>query len=237
MVILVKEKMAASSRAIKVLDHDHSGPTGTANCETFVEALGLKSLFAAFMGKTKKGKSSSIASPASEDTSHVLGIVSSLFSNLPSESTSRIRLLTKFVEADFEKVDRLLEVREHAEGRLAVTENEIAQEKDELTAASEEIGPEEEDTWYLRRLDGGMFTLQTVDYILGWICMEDDGVREHVELLLTRKGKSLKDIVRILKEYRENVGDEDEAPKDDQGADAPSQKMILQGLIDFLDAC
>ena len=33
-----------------------------------------------------------------------------------------------------------------------------------------------EDLWYLRRLDGGLFTLQTVDYILAWIVMEDDGV-------------------------------------------------------------
>lgn len=35
---------------------------------------------------------------------------------------------------------------------------------------------EEEDAWYLRRLDGGLFTLQTVDYILAWLAMEDDGV-------------------------------------------------------------
>lgn len=35
---------------------------------------------------------------------------------------------------------------------------------------------EDEDYWYLRRLDGGLFTLQTVDYILAWIMMEDDGV-------------------------------------------------------------
>jgi beta-catenin-like protein 1 len=40
-----------------------------------------------------------------------------------------------------------------------------------------DVGPEMEDLWYLRRLEGGLFTLQTVDYILGWICMEDDGVR------------------------------------------------------------
>ena len=42
-----------------------------------------------------------------------------------------------------------------------------------------EEGEEEdmEDVWYIRRIDGGLFTLQTVDYILAWICMEDDGVR------------------------------------------------------------
>lgn len=33
-----------------------------------------------------------------------------------------------------------------------------------------------EDGFYNRRLDGGLFTLQTVDYILAWLMMEDDGV-------------------------------------------------------------
>ena len=45
-----------------------------------------------------------------------------------------------------------------------------------MIADGEEVGPEDEDRWYLRKVDGGLFTLQTVDYILGWICMEDDGV-------------------------------------------------------------
>ena len=36
-----------------------------------------------------------------------------------------------------------------------------------------------QDMWYLRRLDGGLFTLQTVDYILAWLTMEDDGVSIH----------------------------------------------------------
>lgn len=38
------------------------------------------------------------------------------------------------------------------------------------------LGPEDEDLFYLRRLDGGLFILQTLDYILAWIAMEDDGV-------------------------------------------------------------
>lgn len=40
----------------------------------------------------------------------------------------------------------------------------------------EEDAEDMDDVWYIRRLDGGLFTLQTVDYILAWICMEDDGV-------------------------------------------------------------
>ena len=40
----------------------------------------------------------------------------------------------------------------------------------------EAITPDIEDGFYIRRLDGGLFTLQTVDYILAWLIMEDDGV-------------------------------------------------------------
>ena len=61
--------------------------------------------------------------------SHMLGILSSLFSNLASESPARMRLLTKFVERTYEKVDRLLEIREGAEARLVVAEKEINQEQ------------------------------------------------------------------------------------------------------------
>lgn len=46
----------------------------------------------------------------------------------------------------------------------------------DVLADSEEISPEDEDAWYILRLDGGLYTLQTVDYILAWIAMEDDGV-------------------------------------------------------------
>jgi len=48
-----------------------------------------------------------------------------------------------------------------------------------MEAEGEESGEVEEDRWYLRRLEGGLYTLQTVDYILAWVCMEDDGVRHH----------------------------------------------------------
>lgn len=130
-----------------------------------------------------------------EDTSHMLGIMASLFSNLASESQARIRLLAKYVEGNYEKVDRLLEIREHSESRLKAAEKDIEQERrvsqlccilksciqsletfQDLVADGVVVGGEEEDTWYLRRLDSGLFVLQTVDYILGWICMEDDGV-------------------------------------------------------------
>ncbi|EPQ59414.1 DUF1716-domain-containing protein [Gloeophyllum trabeum ATCC 11539] len=236
MVLLMKEKMESRSRAIKVLDYAMSGTAGTSTCETFVDALGLKSLFAALMGKGSK-KSKNVTTPASEDIGHILSIISSLFSNLPSESPARVRLLAKFVENNYEKVDKLLEIRENAQLRLVIVDSEIDQEK-KLLEDGEEIGQEEEDAWYLRRLDGGLFTMQTTDYILAWIAMEDDGVRSHLTKMLDRKNKSLKDIVRTLGIYHDNVDEEEVPPEEANDPNrAPSQKEILKALIAFLDSC
>jgi len=226
----MKDKMQSRSRAIKVLDHAMSGIGGTTACQTFVEALGLKILFSTFMGKPPKKQKAHAPPPASEDTSHTLGIISSLFSNLPSESPARIRLLAKFVENNYEKADKLLEVRDAAQGRLKTVEKEIAAEKDELVSEGEEIGPEEEDMWYLRRLDGGLFTLQTVDYILAWIAMEDDGIRAHLQQMLSRRDKSLKDIADTLQIHHDNVDEDTDVDADG----SPSRKEILRNLIAFL---
>jgi beta-catenin-like protein 1 len=176
MILMAKEKRECKSRAIKALDYAMSGPDGGPVCTAFVEALGLKMLFSAFMGKVKKGKSSAL--PPAEDIGHILGVVSSLLSNLESDSTDRIRLLAKFVENNYEKSDKLLDIRDNAVTRLKQTDAAIEREKRELDGEDEDEDDilNDQAAIYLRRLDGGFFTLQTVDYILAWIVMEDDGV-------------------------------------------------------------
>jgi len=219
-----------------------SGAAGTVCCETFVEALGLKTLFSAFMGKSANRKNSSNsgnpASAISDETGHILGVLSSLFTNLPSESAARTRLLAKFVEGAYEKVDRLLDVRESAGARLRAVDGEIRVEKKEMEAEGEESGEVEEDRWYLRRLEGGLYTLQTVDYILAWVCMEDDGILAHAQQMMSRKGRSIQDVVEVLKVFRDNVDETDVAAAETvQGEDDASlpQREILGGLIGFLE--
>jgi beta-catenin-like protein 1 len=46
-----REKLLAKTRAIKVLSYAMQSVEGSANCEKFVEVLGLKTFFPAFMGK------------------------------------------------------------------------------------------------------------------------------------------------------------------------------------------
>ncbi|KAI0268267.1 Catenin-beta-like protein [Gloeopeniophorella convolvens] len=232
MVLMMKDKMQARSRSVKALDHAMSGQEGTEACETFVEASGLKYLFSAFMGKPTKKQKSSAQAAAPEDTTHTLGILSSLFTNLPSDAPARIRLLTKFVESNYEKTDKLLDIRTGAQTRLAAVDREIAAEKEAMLAGGEEAGPEEADGWYLRRLDGGLYTLQTVDYILAWIIMEDDGIRAHARQMLDRRSKSLADIVATLRVFQDNI---DEADARESGA--LSQREILGHLMAFLESC
>lgn len=114
----------------------------------------------------------------------------------------------------------------------------------------DEVGAEE-DLWYLRRLDGGLFTMQTVDYILAWVAMEDDGVSKtfltsnhrltvcssqiqmHMKRMLDRRNKSLKDIVKTLQIFHDNV----EESSGDADTRQMSQKEILQNLMNFLESC
>ena len=59
----------------------------------------------------------------------MLSILASLFTSLDSDSVPRIRLLAKFVESDYEKVDRLIEMMEAAESRLKAVNQEIELEQ------------------------------------------------------------------------------------------------------------
>jgi beta-catenin-like protein 1 len=52
-VLMMKERKVSWTRSVKVLDHAMSGRSGIELCEKFVEALGLKTLFKAFMGKVR----------------------------------------------------------------------------------------------------------------------------------------------------------------------------------------
>lgn len=115
--------------------------------------MGLKSLFPAFMkssviclSKTKvhltlwsRGHQCSVLiwvcdeqeakSSSKEDDEHVISIVSSLLLRLSGEPHAR--LLNKFVENDFEKVDRLMELHDKYMKRVKEAGDEDEEDEDE----------------------------------------------------------------------------------------------------------
>ena len=89
-------------------------------------------------------------------TEHLLGILASLLRSLPGDSTPRIRTLAKFVEKNYEKIERLVQLRRDYSSKVATVEQEIKRER-----ASNSINEEEmADEWLSRRLDAGLFSLQ-----------------------------------------------------------------------------
>ncbi|KAL8957225.1 MAG: hypothetical protein Q9193_005448 [Seirophora villosa] len=169
-LIMLREGKMSKPRALRVLDHALGGPEGAACCSKLVEAAGLKPLFGAFMKMQDK-----------RSTEHILGIISSMLRSLPADSAERIRLLAKFVEKNFEKIGTAVKMRREYASKVAAVDREISAERSKLPAEEQE---EKADEWLSRRLDAGLYSLQTVDVVLAWLVAEDEGAGERVKALL-----------------------------------------------------
>ena len=104
MRLMLQSKKLARCSAIKVLNHAMCNAEGKDNCIKFIEIFGLGSLFPAYMKTPRGNKKTS----GEEQEEHICSIMASLFRNI--SGTARDRLVSKFLENDHEKVDRLLEL-------------------------------------------------------------------------------------------------------------------------------
>lgn len=210
-LIMLKEGGFSKSRALRALDHAVGGSgSGIGEavigvCSKLVEAGGLKNVFSLFAKK-----------PTPLTTEHLLGIFASLLRWLPGESAERIRTLNKFLEKDCEKLRKLLQVREQYAKRLGAVEEEI---KLERRMMDEEDWAEREGEWFSRRLEGGLFGLQTADVVLAWLAAEDADAKK---VVLDGLGGTFAAVKESLNEQLEGVGDED-------------SKEMLATLASFLE--
>lgn len=98
-----------------------------------------------------------------------------------------------------EKVERLLELHEKYSKKVDHANATIRRAIAERMAEGEEISEEDEDEFYLMRLDAGLFTLQLVDYVIAIICSADPKIKTTVKNLLSLQGSSFEDVKAILK--------------------------------------
>ena len=169
-LIMLREGKMSKPGALRLLNHALGGPEGASCCEKLVEAAGLKPTFGLFMKKQDK-----------ENTEHLLGILASMLRSLPANEAPRIRLLAKFVEKDYQACDRLVKLRHEYSSKVALIDREIQQERARLD--TDELN-ERADEWFSRRLDAGLYVLQTVDVVLAWLIAEDDGARRKIQALV-----------------------------------------------------
>jgi beta-catenin-like protein 1 len=211
-LLLVRDGKVSKSRSLKVLDHAcgyaedapageaHTNGTGSkdkvvdelspnsamAVCEKLVESRGLKPIFSTFM-KTKKHDP--------EQTEHILGIFASLLRSLPGNSDARYRLLAKFLEKNYEKINKLVALRRDYASRVAAFDAKLADRKRGLSKAEkDELELENIPT----RLSEGLYCLERVDAILAWLVAEDDGAKSAITKALSERDESLEDVKKTL---------------------------------------
>ena len=222
MVLMMKgKKLSAKPRAVKVLDHALGGAEGAANCNKFVEIYGLRSLFPCFM-KTPRARRGGPSEAEHEE--HVCSIIASVMRNTQAGTLERV--MGKFVENDYEKVERLLELHCKYADRVREIDDQIRQEKRRRQARGEDPEEEESDEMlYLRRLDGGLFTLQLIDYIVLHLCVyENRDISRRILKILNTRGSSIADIQRVVEEYSDNLGSGD-------GGEGDAEKQRIADML------
>ncbi|KAI9887346.1 MAG: hypothetical protein M1823_000862 [Watsoniomyces obsoletus] len=211
-LIMLKEGKMSKPRALRLLDHAMQGQGGVVAAEALVEAAGLKTVFGMLMKKQSHSA-----------TEHILGILSALLRSLPANSAGRIRTLAKFVEKGYEKITKIMELRREYSSRLKIVDQDI---KKQRAAMSVDDREDMEAEWLSRRLDAGLFCLQTADLILAWLVAEDDGARKHINSSLTKQGESLEAVKASLQEQLKSI--------ENNEAEASETEEMLSTLIQCL---
>merc|ERR1719322_476754 len=214
MNLMLREKKKSRAGALKVLSHALTGAEGTDNCIKFVDILGLRTLFPLFMKTPSRNKRVGVSSEEHEE--RTVSILASLLKNVThinNASKQRERILIKFTENDHEKVDRLMELHDKYLAKVEAADAELDDEIKTLEGTEAELSEEE---IYMKRLDGGLFTLQLVDYILLEICSCGAGtVKQRVMQTLNMKGGSAKLVRDVVREYAGNLGETGESVDQD----------------------
>lgn len=199
-LIMLREGKMSKPRALRLLDHALGGSQGGLCCQKLVEVAGLKAIFTAFMKKVAGSRPpmyvihpTDLLQHDNQTTEHLLGILASMLRSLPGNSAERIRLLAKFVEKDYEKIDRVMKIRREYASKVAAVDQDIQRERSRLSSAQEQV--DRSDEWLSRRMDAGLYSLQTADVVLAWLVAEDAGAKKRIQGLLAERDESL-EVVR-----------------------------------------
>lgn len=217
MNLMLREKKISRNSALKVLDHAMSGADGASNCLKFVDILGLRTLFPLFMKPPKKNKK--IGSTVKDHEEHIVSIIASMLQNL--KGSHKQRLVSKFSEKDFAKVDRLIELHFKYMEKIQREEAKLEREREKLLQLLDGDEEQLEEDFYLRKLDAGFFTLQQVDYIIADISSYNSQIKQRILRILNMKGGTVKSVRAVLKEYSCSIDD-----KSSTSANVLRQKII-----------
>jgi beta-catenin-like protein 1 len=247
-LLFVRDGKTSKSRALKVLDHacgyaeETTTPaqingsskgkeiaqeaatnnnSATAVCTKLIDSRGLKPLFSTFSKTAATTRKSHHNDP--QQTEHLLGIFASLLRSLPGNSDTRFRLLAKFLEKDYDKIQKLVALRRDYVTRLSAFDQRLAEKKRALGLQSKEELESFELENIPERLSEGLYCLERIDAVLAWLVAEDDGAKGAIEKALGERDEGLGDVKRTL-----------QAQLDGVLAVEPAEREMLETLVGFL---
>lgn len=229
MVRFLKEQKFAAAGSIKAINF--AILNNGANCLHFVKAGGLRYAFPLLMGiglpkaymdagKSSRGDSSQ-GLTLTHDTSkkEVLEIGTAIVGQLVlflyncNELDASTRLLGKFVEDSHEKLLKCVEMFGKTAIKLQNSDRGIQIALENAIAAGDEEAVEEymdEDALYEARLAGGLYMLQQLAFILGYVYITDSTTRSLLDDRMEAEGGSMQDILAVLREWAGNMAVSDD---------------------------
>lgn len=232
-----KGKKAIRSGALKVLDYlfvnnDQDNEFLESCSNRLIEILGLKAIFPIFMlpksiVSTKRNYKNDEEIEKIEEYS--LLIILTLIKY--SKKSNRQRCLYKFVENNYEKIERLVELYFKYADKMIRCEQQINKEKIKMDADDQEI---DEEAFFLKRLSVGLLSLQLISQLIVILCSDDvqKSISELIQIDEDLKSRIMKQInmrasqtnhYKFIKKFvQEVINDE----KND------AYKQHLQSLLD-----
>ena len=86
-----------------------------------------------------------------------------------------------------------MKIRRESASKVAAVDQDIRREKARLSPGQDE--GDRGDEWFSRRMDAGLYSLQTADVVLAWLVAEDAGAKNRIRGLLAERDESL-EVVR-----------------------------------------
>ena len=160
MLLMMKSKKQCRTSALKCVDYALTRCPQA--CERFVDILGLKTVFSVFMGKGfERLRKKQGLEAAAEEEERGVSVVASLFLSLAPGTPRHDRLCAKFVEDEYLKCDRLVELWAKYAARVKAVDARLANQQSEM---GDEIDLDD-DELYIERLSGGLYTLELLAVI------------------------------------------------------------------------
>ncbi|ORM42172.1 Beta-catenin-like protein 1 [Babesia sp. Xinjiang] len=189
LIRLMKERRSIYQLAITLLDY--ALMDCPENCTLFVTGMGLKCVFSILMRKGVRTKAGTDEEKREDE--HVLGVLHSLCSHCTG--TELARVLNKFIEHKYEKMERLIELHakytalSRAAGKKFANRSSSSRS---LSSASQRNDSNEE---YMERYEAGLSICQLVDCILLRLYnMGNSNLSSCMLVLLHNKGVEMQDI-------------------------------------------